>query len=107
MPAVLVGGMHDDAGRLVEREQVVVFVEDRSGTRFSPHDGAPRQDRQAHATTSPKAARVATRRTAVPLTVTRPLSIQVWMRVRVATPTSVRCRRSTRSRRGRHRRDRL
>ena len=48
-------------------------------------------------TTSPRAARTATRWTALPLTVTRPPSIQACTRVRVAARTSVRCRRSTRS----------
>ena len=93
---VLVCRMHHQAGGLVDGKQVIVFVEDCERDVFSRHPHGWRQG-QATATTSPNAVRTATRRTAVPLTVTSPLSIHACTRVLVAARTSVKCRRSTRS----------
>jgi hypothetical protein len=98
---VLVRRMHHHAGRLVQREQVFVLEEDVERHVFGRHLTAPGDalGREETATRSPSAARVATRRTGVPFTVTRPLAIHACTRVRLAVWISVRCRRSTRSRR--------
>ena len=92
------GGVRHDAGRFVGDEEMFVLV--KRGRAVHPR-GA-----QAHAavrragrtvSVSPSAARVETRRTTRPLIETRPSSIHVCTRLRVARSRSVRWRRITRS----------
>src|SRR4051812_45671967 len=116
--------MHDQAGRFVDGHHVVVLVEDSERDILAAHDASRRRIPPAwpgRGTGAPPppphgpgggaapgagpepgprgGGRPAPRRTGRSLTVTQPAAIHACTRVRVAAGTSLRCRRSTRSRR--------
>jgi hypothetical protein len=77
--------MHDETGRFVDRDEIVVFIEDVEDDGFGLRSGSLRDKRG--------------RGGAAPLINTSPASIQRWMRFRDAPFSSRRWRSRTRSRR--------